>query len=256
MRRADRLFRIIQVLRRKRRPVTAQQIAEELEASPRTIYRDIAQLMADRVPIRGEAGIGYVLEGGFDMPPLMLTADEIEAAMLGAQWVMARGDAALARAASDLVAKIGAVIPDHLRPILVEPAGSAPPAMSGSVADVIDMGRLRTAIRAQGKIRLVYRDEKNAESVRIIWPIAVLYWERVRLIAAWCEMRKAFRHFRTDRITEYDFLEARYPTPRSKLKAQWQKKCWGKKKVGERPVICCTGKRLGYSRNFSLSVIA
>jgi predicted DNA-binding transcriptional regulator YafY len=84
MRRADRLFRIIQVLRRKRRPVTARDIAEELEASPRTIYRDIAQLMADRVPIRGEAGIGYVLDGGFDMPPLMLTPDEIEAAMLGA----------------------------------------------------------------------------------------------------------------------------------------------------------------------------
>ena len=99
MRRADRLFRIIQVLRRKRRPVTAHEIAEELEASARTIYRDIAQLMADRVPIRGEAGIGYVLEGGFDMPPLMLTPDEIEAAMLGAQWVMTRADPVLARAA-------------------------------------------------------------------------------------------------------------------------------------------------------------
>ncbi len=92
MRRADRLFRIIQILRRRRRPVTAVEIAEEMETSVRTIYRDIAQLMADRVPIRGEAGIGYVLDGGFDMPPLMLTADEIEAAMLGAQWVMGRGD--------------------------------------------------------------------------------------------------------------------------------------------------------------------
>ncbi len=223
MRRADRLFRIIQVLRRKRRPVTALQIAEELEASPRTIYRDIAQLMADRVPIRGEAGIGYVLEGGFDMPPLMLTADEIEAAMLGAQWVMARGDTALARAASDLVAKIGAVIPDHLRPILMEPAGTPPPALSQAQADVIDMAKLRTAIRAQGKIRLVYRDEKNTQTARIVWPIAVSYWERVRLIVAWCELRKAFRHFRTDRITAYEFLEARYPTPRARLKAQWQK---------------------------------
>ena len=223
MRRADRLFRIIQVLRRKRRPVTAQEIAEELEASPRTIYRDIAQLMADRVPIRGEAGIGYVLEGGFDMPPLMLTADEIEAAMLGAQWVMGRGDASLKRAASDLIAKIGAVIPEHLRPILVEPAGSAPPTGSDVVADVIDMAKVRTAIRAQGKIRMVYRDEKNAETMRIIWPIAVMYWDRVRLIAAWCEMRQAFRHFRTDRITSYEFLEVRYPSSRARLKAQWHK---------------------------------
>jgi len=223
MRRADRLFRIIQVLRRKRRPVTAQEIAEELEASPRTIYRDIAQLMADRVPIRGEAGIGYVLEGGFDMPPLMLTADEIEAVMLGAQWVMGRGDPALARAASDLVAKIGAVIPEHLRPILVEPAGAAPPAWSDMTPDVIDMAKVRTAIRTQGKIRFLYRDEKNAETARIIWPIAVSYWDRVRLIVAWCELRKGFRHFRTDRIVSYEFLEERYATPRARLKAQWQK---------------------------------
>src|SRR5579871_6678576 len=125
LRRADRLFRIIQILRRARIPVTAVDMASELETSLRTIYRDIAQLMADRVPIRGEAGIGYVLDGGFDMPPLMLTADEIEAAMLGAQWVMSRGDSALARAASDLVTKIGAVIPEHLRPLLMEPALAA-----------------------------------------------------------------------------------------------------------------------------------
>ncbi|HSC61981.1 MAG TPA: HTH domain-containing protein, partial [Rhizomicrobium sp.] len=122
MRRADRLFRIIQILRRKKRPTTANEIADELEISLRTAYRDIAQLMADRVPIRGEAGIGYVLEGGFDMPPLMLTPDEIEAAMLGAQWVMGRADPVLARAAGDLVAKIGVVIPEHLRPLLMEPA--------------------------------------------------------------------------------------------------------------------------------------
>jgi predicted DNA-binding transcriptional regulator YafY len=223
MRRADRLFRIIQVLRRKKRPVTAQDIAAELEASVRTIYRDIAQLMADRVPIRGEAGIGYVLDGGFDMPPLMLTADEVEAAMLGAQWVMGRGDAALKRAASDLVAKIGAVIPEHLRPVLLDPAASASPALSDAPADVIDMARVRTAIRTQGKIRLVYCDEKGCETTRIVWPIAVSYWERVRLIAAWCELRRGFRHFRTDRITAYEFLDVRYGPSRARLKAQWQK---------------------------------
>ena len=222
MRRADRLFRIIQVLRRKKRPVTAQEIAEELEASPRTIYRDIAQLMADRVPIRGEAGIGYVLEGGFDMPPLMLTADEIEAVMLGAQWVMGRGDAALKRAASDLVAKIGAVIPEHLRPILMEPAASAPPAWNNVTDDVIDMAKVRTAIRTQGKIRLVYRDEKGTETARLIWPIAVSYWERVRLIVAWCELRQAFRHFRTDRIAGLDVLDERYPRRRQAMLKEWR----------------------------------
>ncbi|MDE2184784.1 MAG: YafY family transcriptional regulator [Alphaproteobacteria bacterium] len=222
MRRADRLFRIIQVLRRKKRPATAAEIAEELEASPRTIYRDIAQLMADRVPIRGEAGIGYVLEGGFDMPPLMLTPDEIEAAMLGAQWVQGRADPALARAASDLIAKIGAVIPEHLRPLLMEPALSAAP-RPDAPKDVIDMARVRTAIRAQGKIALVYRDENGAQSHRVIWPIAISYWDKVRLIVAWCELRKAFRHFRTDRIAAYEFLEERYTPARARLRLQWRK---------------------------------
>src|ERR1700722_7200582 len=137
MRPADRLFRIIQILRRKRRPTTAHEIAAERETSLRTVYRDIAQLMAERVPIRGEAGIGYVLEGGFDMPPLMLTPDEIEAAMLGAQWVMSRGDAALKRAALYLMAKIGQAIPEHLRPLVMEPALSAP--SKDTPADTIDM---------------------------------------------------------------------------------------------------------------------
>src|SRR6202000_1769213 len=110
MRRADRLFRVIQILRRRRTPITAEDIAEELETSSRTVYRDIAQLVADRVPIRGEGGVGYVLEQGFDMPPLMLTPDEIEAAILGAQWVTGRADAELSRAAFDLIAKIGASV--------------------------------------------------------------------------------------------------------------------------------------------------
>jgi predicted DNA-binding transcriptional regulator YafY len=222
MRRADRLFRIIQVLRRKRRPVTAHEIAEELEASARTIYRDIAQLMADRVPIRGEAGIGYVLEGGFDMPPLMLTADEIEAAMLGAQWVMTRADPVLTRAAGDLIAKIGVVIPEHLRPLMMEPALTPLTSHKGPL-DTIDMARVRTSIRTQGKIALNYRDESMRESRRVIWPIAVSYWDAVRLIVAWCELRKGFRHFRTDRVVSAEFLEQRYPTPRPKLRAQWKK---------------------------------
>src|SRR5579871_3066080 len=127
LRRADRLFRIIQILRRARIPVTAVDMASELETSLRTVYLDISQLMADRVPIRGEAGIGYVLEGGFDLPPLMLTPDEIEAAVLGAQWVAGRGDPALARAALDLIAKIGAAVPEHLRPLALEPSTRAAP---------------------------------------------------------------------------------------------------------------------------------
>src|SRR3954466_1697815 len=122
MRRAERLFQIIQILRRNRQPVTADAMASELETSKRSVYRDIAALIGQRAPIRGEAGLGYVLEAGFDLPPLMLTPDEIEAAVLGAQWVMARGDPGLARAAEDLVAKIGAAIPERLRPLVFNPA--------------------------------------------------------------------------------------------------------------------------------------
>ncbi len=237
MRRADRLFRIIQILRRKRRPTTAAEIAGELEISLRTVYRDIAQLMAERVPIRGEAGMGYVLEGGFDMPPLMLTPDEIEAAMLGAQWVMGRADAVLARAAGDLIAKIGVVIPEHLRPLLMDPALTATDRRA-MPEDAIDMARVRAAIRTQGKIALVYRDVNQAETRRIIWPIAVSYWDAVRLIVGWCELRQGFRHFRTDRVLGADFLEQRYPTPRARLRAQWKREmdapCETDKAGGER----------------------
>src|ERR1700691_522584 len=133
MRRANRLFQIIQILRRSRRPVTASQLATELEVSQRSVYRDIADLMGQRVPIRGEAGIGYVLDRDFDMPPLMLTPDELEAAVLGAQWVADRGDAVLAGAARDLISKIAAAVPERLRPFIAAPSIGAPPSRAATV---------------------------------------------------------------------------------------------------------------------------
>jgi predicted DNA-binding transcriptional regulator YafY len=223
MRRAERLFQIIQILRRsKRRPITATDIASELETSLRTVYRDISQLLAERVPIRGEAGIGYILEDGFDMPPLMLTSDEIEAAMLGAQWVMSRGDVALARAARDLVAKISAVVPAHLKPLAID-STLVSPSWRRIQTDSIDMVRLRASIHAQTKVAIAYRDDKERETRRTVWPFAVSYWDRVRVIVAWCELRQDFRSFRTDRVATADFLADRYPVPRTRLTAQWKK---------------------------------
>jgi predicted DNA-binding transcriptional regulator YafY len=222
MRRAERLFQIIQILRRAKAPTTAAQIAGELETSLRTVYRDIAELLAQRVPIRGEAGVGYALERGFDMPPLMLTPDEIEAAVLGAQWVMARGDPQLGRAAADLIAKIDAVIPQHLRPFLADASLSAYRPV-GVAVDVIDVARLRAWIHSRGKIAISYRDEEGRETGRVIWPIAIGYFEAVRLVAAWCELRQDFRHFRTDRIVQAEFLEERYPAARRALHAAWKK---------------------------------
>ena len=130
MRRADRLFQIIQILRRSTRPVTAAALAEELEVSKRTVYRDVADLIGQRVPIEGEAGLGYLIASDYDMPPLMLTPDEIEAVMLGAQWVAGRSDKALANAARDVMAKIAAVVPERLRPFIVEPSVGVKPTVA------------------------------------------------------------------------------------------------------------------------------
>jgi predicted DNA-binding transcriptional regulator YafY len=205
MRRADRLFQIIQVLRRSRKPLTADAIAAELETSKRTIYRDIATLMAQRVPIRGEAGMGYILERGFDMPPLMLTPDEIEAAVLGAQWVMGHADPALAKAAQDLIAKIADTVPERLRPFVLEPASRARPDFHGT-PDALDMVLMRAHIHAGKKVRLRYRDESGRDTERTIWPIAVGYLEAVRLLSAWCELR-----------------DEKYPERRDTLRARWRK---------------------------------
>ncbi len=222
MRRADRLFQIIQVLRRTRKPLTAEAIAKELETSKRTIYRDIATLIGQRVPIRGEAGTGYVLEKGFDMPPLMLTPDEIEAAMLGAQWVAGRADPVLAKAAQDLIAKIVETIPERLQPLALEPASRAPPKWDDE-PDSIDMTQLRAHIHAAKKILLHYRDEQGRDTRRTIWPIAVGYLETVRHLAGWCELRKDFRSFRIDRIAQAVFLDEKYPERRAALRVKWMK---------------------------------
>jgi len=220
MRRADRLFQIIQILRRTSGPVTAQAIGAELEASKRTIYRDIADLIGQRVPIQGEAGFGYVLDKDFDMPPLMLTPDEIEAAVLGAQLVAARGDAVLANAARDLIAKIATAIPEHLRPFVLEPASRAPPRRP-MPADGIDIAQTRAWIRAGRKLRLDYRDEKGGLSQRVIWPVTVGYLETVRMIFGWCELRQDFRSFRTDRVLAADFLDERHGERPGLLRARW-----------------------------------
>ena len=222
MRRADRLFQIIQILRRTRGPATADVIAAELETSKRTVYRDIADLVGQRVPIRGEAGVGYVLESGFHLPPLMLTPDEIEAAVLGAQWVSRRADPALARAAQDLIAKIAEAVPERLRPYALEPAAGTPPAWKNA-PDNIDMAQVRGQIRNGRKIMLRYRKEDGTESNRKIWPIAVGYHDTVRIVIAWCELRRDFRHFRTDRIVGADFIGERYPERPAALRSKWRR---------------------------------
>jgi predicted DNA-binding transcriptional regulator YafY len=222
MRRADRLFQIIQILRRGRGPHTADRIADELETSKRTVYRDIAALLGQRVPIRGEAGVGYVLEDGFDLPPLALTPDEIEAAVLGAQWVASRGDPVLARAAEDLQAKLISAVPERLRPLLLDPAVRAT-AYRVHIQDGLDLTQVRAAIHAGRKLRIRYADVEGKPTDRTVWPVAIGYLEYSRLLIAWCELRQDFRHFRADRVVEATFLEERYPERPSVLRARWRR---------------------------------
>jgi predicted DNA-binding transcriptional regulator YafY len=222
MRRADRLFEIIQILRRVRRPVSAQAIADELEVSKRSVYRDIATLTAQRVPIRGEAGVGYVLEEGFDMPPLMLTAEEIDAAVLGALWVSTRAEPELARAAENLIAKIEAITPGPLRRHIAAAAMSVRPVGPAS-EDKVDAAMLRQAILEGRKVSLGYRDGDGKESKRVVWPVLLGYRDEGRILAAWCELRQGFRYFRTDRMTFAEALDQRYPESRGSLKDRWRK---------------------------------
>lgn len=220
MRRADRLFQLIQILRRSTGPVTAAALAAELETSKRSVYRDIAALIGQRVPIRGEAGFGYVLEGGFDLPPLMLTTEELEAAVLGAQWVAGHGDRALAHAARDLIAKIAACVPDTLRPLIHDSAARTPPSWK-MPPDGLDVALARAWSRNGRKIALVYRDKNDQVSERVVWPVAIAYFDAARVLVAWCELRQAFRDFRADRVIEADFLEDRFPCRPAELRRRW-----------------------------------
>lgn len=221
MRRADRLFQIIQILRRSRRPVTAAAIAGELEVSPRTVYRDMADLIGQRVPVQGEAGLGYVLEPGFDMPPLMLTPEEIGAVVLGAQLVARLPDRLLAAAAADVVAKIASVVPEHLRPFISEPGLMAKPP-DEPPASTIEMQPLRSAVRDGLKLRLRYRAQTGEVTERTVWPVIIGYAEASTLLIAWCELRDGFRHFRIDRIVSADSLDQPYAVRRSALRRRWE----------------------------------
>jgi predicted DNA-binding transcriptional regulator YafY len=198
VRRADRLFEIIQFMRRKDL-VRARDLSEALEVSERTIYRDIQDLIASGVPIEGEAGVGYVLRAGYDMPPLMFNEQEIEALVLGARIVESWADPELATAASNVIAKIEAVIPDRLRSYMANTALLAP---SHHYMEPIkfDMAELRRALRSQLKVHFRYRDAATAASERTVRPLCLAYFGPVWLLSAWCELREDFRTFRLDRI--------------------------------------------------------
>jgi predicted DNA-binding transcriptional regulator YafY len=208
MRRADRLFRIVQLLRR-RKLTTARQIAEELEVSERTVYRDVADLVASGVPIRGEAGMGYALDRGFDLPPLMFTEDELEALVLGVRVVESWADATLAQAARQVVQKVEAVLPERLQ----ERVGKAPlfaPGFHVPAGLARELGTLRRAIRERRKARLSYVDRMSAATQRTIRPLGLFFWGHSWTVAAWCELRAGFRGFRLDRMQKLELTDQQF----------------------------------------------
>jgi predicted DNA-binding transcriptional regulator YafY len=221
MSRTGRLFQLMDALRGNRRPVTAATLAAQLGVSERTIYRDIQALAQLGAPVDGSAGIGYMLRTGFFLPPLMFDADELEALVLGARWVQHQGDDALAKAASQALAKIATATPRDLRDHMAEtslwvPVGRDPVANDPFVRPA------REAIRHQCKLRIDYRDAGGKESRRTVWPFALAFFQESRVLAAWCELRCALRHFRVDRIAHAEATEERYPTPRHALLRQWR----------------------------------
>jgi predicted DNA-binding transcriptional regulator YafY len=220
MSRAARLLDLIQALRRRRRAVPAGVLAEELGVSLRTVYRDIATLVAQGAPIEGEAGLGYVLQPGFLLPPLMFGEDEVDAVILGLRMVARRGDTVLERAADDALTKILAVLPPRMGDadlssgLLVVGSGTGDPSPH--------LNCIRRALREERKLWLRYTDKTDAATERNVWPVALGFFQEAEVLAAWCELREGFRHFRLDRIAEARLTDARTPRPRRLLLAEWR----------------------------------
>ncbi|CAN7371654.1 helix-turn-helix transcriptional regulator [Pararhizobium sp. LjRoot238] len=220
MRRADRLFDIIQALRGQSQPTTAAVLAKRLEVTTRTIYRDVATLQARRIPIEGEPGVGYVLRKGFDLPPLMFTTEEVEAITVGARLVSRIRDPKLQEAAESVLSKLLQTVPKELRSQLTSPRFYV---SEGDTVrpEGIELLDVRNAIRSCRKIRITYLDEQKKRTRRTIWPVATVYYVDVTLIAAWCELRRAYRHFRVDRIQKAEILDETFTADSSGMMVEW-----------------------------------
>ncbi len=208
MRRADRLFSIVQLLRRYK-ITTATKLAEKLEVSERTIYRDIRDLATSGVPIRGEAGVGYAIDRGFDMPPLMFNIEEIEALVLGARMVESWYGNELGDAARDVIAKVEQVLPRHLSERLAQTALFVPD-FGWTMPGADYLGDLRIALRDQRKVLIKYQDVSRRASERTIRPLGLFFWGKTATLGAWCELRHDFRNFRVDRIVDLNIVEGTY----------------------------------------------
>ncbi|MDO6965404.1 helix-turn-helix transcriptional regulator [Rhizobium alvei] len=222
MSRSSRLLDLVQILRRHRYPVSGASLAGDLGVSLRTLYRDIATLQAQGADIEGEPGLGYILKPGFLLPPLMFTEDELEALALGARWVASRADSGLASAASHALAKIADVVPEDLKSRL-DATSLLVGSTAGQVPDKVDLAEIRRAIRLERIVDIAYADGAGNLTERRIWPVALGYFDKLRMVVAWCELRNDFRHFRTDRISAIKSEDKRYPRRKTVLLKEWKR---------------------------------
>lgn len=217
MQRSTRLFEIIQILRSRQRPVRAEDLAETLEVSVRTIYRDIAALQAMGTPVEGEAGIGYIMRRGYDLPPLNFDQDELEALRVGLSMLARSGDSGLQRAAQRICDKV-AGLNDPADWLQVAPWGASP---DDSGQGCIPLALVRQMIRDSRKLKILYRGSCGFETRRVLRPLALVYHVECVMIGAWCELRREFRHFRTDRIWAWEPLEVSFAEQAETLRALW-----------------------------------
>ena len=217
--RATRLLHLLDELRRRRNPVRGAQLAEQLGVSLRTLYRDIDALRGQGADIGGDPGVGYQLRGGFLLPQMMFSAEELEAIVLGVRWVASHADPDLAAAAGAALDRVTGVLPENLR-LQVETSGLYAPQWHPTEPEPW-LPALRRAIRAGHAVRIHYRDAEDRASERVIWPFAMAFLAEVRLLAAWCEMRGDFRHFRADRVLALQDTGQCYPEQRHRLLKRW-----------------------------------
>lgn len=206
MRRADRLFQIVQLLRGGRL-TRAADLAEELEVSERTIYRDVADLIGSGVPIEGEAGVGYVMRAGYDMPPLMFTRDEVMAVIAGTRMIERMGGASMAKAAREALVKIRAVLPEALEAEADRVEIHAGPTLMPSERDRHFIDQIEAAVSGRLRLSMTYADEGGAKSTRTIRPLGLWLWKNGWCVVSWCELREDFRMFRIDRIEGFTTVE-------------------------------------------------
>lgn len=218
MRKAERLFQLVDILRSRRQVVTARQLSEQLEVSERTVYRDIEALSLSGVPIEAAAGVGYRLKPGFHLPPLMFDLDELEALRLGIRMVQGWSDTTLAHSAARALEKIQAILPNNLHHQLVHPPEQliVPDIYRSDACPFSE--ELRQALKSQSQIDIDYEDESGQSSSRIVWPLGMIYWGRNWTLVAWCTLRENYRMFRLDRIQRLQLLPLHFvPTPEINL---------------------------------------